>query len=145
MALMFPVSMAMIAYNAFYDPAAMLEDESKSAPDLLEGKAFEKQQFFDLVQQLMEDDPYVCETVHPHVVDFLDDIDINKVKSLVTEEQIALAEILSRELLIRVYAEALAFFFKHRVTNGKIMEMLSLVIMLSFATNKYVTEEMKGV
>jgi hypothetical protein len=142
MALMFPISLALIVYNAFYDPEAVKEDDPFDIPNLLDGKAFEKQEFFELVEQVMRPDKFTCENVHPHVVEFLDDVNLNDVSSLVTPEQYSVAEILAREVLIRIYAEVIAFMFKPRIRNGEIMRMLTTVIILTFATNKHVTTAM---
>lgn len=143
MALMFPIALGLIIYNAFYDPAAVKPDEVEYKPNLLDGEAFKKQAFFELVEQVIEPDKFFCENVHPHVAEFLDGININQVESLVTVEQAALAEVLAREVLIRVYAESLAFLFRPRTTNGAIMNMLSTVIILTFAGNKHVTAAMR--
>ena len=143
LALTFPIALAQVIYNHMYDPDAIPEEEGgKSKKDLLEGTAFEKQSFFDLVEQVIIPDVFFCENVHPYVSKFLDDVDLNKVNSLVSEEQAAVASILAREVLIRVYAESLAFLFKPRIKNGAIMKMLNAVIIITFATNKYVSDEM---
>ena len=73
----------------------------------------------------------------------LDGVNINQVDALVTPEQAALAEVLAREVLIRVYAESLAFLFRPRTTNGSIMHMLTTVIILAFAGNVLVTNAMR--
>ncbi|MDQ7027307.1 MAG: hypothetical protein Q9P01_21585 [Anaerolineae bacterium] len=142
LALMFPITLALIVYNAFYDPDAAKDENAADKPDLLEGAAFKKQTFFALVEQIMQPDKFMCDNVHPHVSDFLDDVSLNSVESLVTPEQYSLAEILAREVMIRIYADALAFLFKPRITNGTIMKMLTAVIILAFATNKHVTTTM---
>ena len=142
MALMFPIALALVVYNAFYDPTAVKPDDIIYRPELLDGEAFKKQAFFELVEQVMEPEKFFCENVHPYVVEFLDTVNINQVESLVTAEQAALAEVLAREVLIRVYAESLAFLFRPRITNGAILSMLTTVIILAFAGNKYVTEAM---
>lgn len=142
LALMFPITLALIVYNALYDPAAAKDEEASDKPDLLDGAAFKKQTFFELVEQVIQPDKFMCDNIHPHVSEFLDDVTLNNVESLVTTEQYSLAEILAREVLIRIYADALAFLFKPRITNGAIMKMLSTVIILAFATNKHVTTAM---
>jgi hypothetical protein len=142
MALMFPIALALVVYNAFYDPTAIKPTDIEYKPDLLGGEAFKKQAFFELVEQVIEPEKFFCDNVHPHVVEFMDTVNIGQVESLVTPEQVALAEVLAREVLIRVYAESLAFLFRPRTTNGSIMNMLSTVIILAFAGNKYVTSAM---
>jgi hypothetical protein len=143
MALMFPIALALVVYNAFYDPTAVKHDDIIYKPDLLDGEAFKKQAFFELVEQVIDPDKFFCENVHPHVVEFLDGVNINQVESLVTPEQAALAEVLAREVLIRVYAESLAFLFRPRTTNGSIMQMLTTVIILAFAGNQHVSNAMR--
>ena len=142
MALMFPISLALIVYNALYDPEAVKDDDPFDIPNLLEGSAFEKQEFFELVEQVMQPDKFTCENVHPFVAEFLDDVNISSVASLVTPEQYSVAEILAREVLIRIYAEVIAFMFKPRIRNAEILKMLTAVIILTFATNQHVTAAM---
>jgi hypothetical protein len=142
MALMFPIALALIVYNAFYDPTAVKPDDMEFTPQLLDGEAFKKQAFFELVEQVNEPEKFSCDNVHPHVMEFLDGVNINQVETLVTAEQAGLAEVLAREVLIRVYAESLAFLFRPRTTNGAIMNMLATVIILTFAGNKFVNAAM---
>jgi hypothetical protein len=142
MALMFPISLALLVYNAFYDPDVAKDDEKIEKPNIPEGTAFNKQSFFELVEQIILPDKFFCENVHPHVSEFLDAVNINNVASLVTPEQYSLAEVLAREVLIRIYAEVIAFMFKPRTTNGTIMNMLTTVIILTFATNEHVKAAM---